>query len=90
MSSVTHVDSSSGDSDSDSSIDFSLLFGDDLNDPMALQYATINIQSHVPMKLELRSPNYTKWKAFIEPLCGKFGLLTHINGTTPPDPHRQL
>jgi hypothetical protein len=53
---------------------------------MATNYATINIQSHVPIKLELRSPNYTKWKAFFESLCGKFGLLSHIDGTPPPDP----
>jgi hypothetical protein len=38
------------------------------------------------VKLELRSSNYTQWKSFFESLCGKFGLLTHINGTTAPDP----
>jgi hypothetical protein len=32
------------------------------------------------VKLELRSSNYTQWKSF-ESLCGKFGLLAHINGT---------
>jgi hypothetical protein len=47
--------------------------------------STINIHSHVPIKLELRSPNYTKWKAFFESLCGKFGLLSHIDGTPTPD-----
>jgi hypothetical protein len=52
MSYVTHVDSSSsGDFDSDSSISFSLLFGDNLDDSMAFQYAMINIQSHAPIKL---------------------------------------
>jgi hypothetical protein len=46
----------------------------------------INIQSHVPVELELHSPNYTMWKAFFESLCGKFGLLAHVDGTAPPDP----
>jgi hypothetical protein len=90
MSYVTQEPSLSGDSDSDSSVAISLPSGnssDDLANLMALNYATINIQSHVPIKLELRSPNYTKWKAFFEPLCRKFGLLSHIDDTPPPDPH---
>jgi hypothetical protein len=28
---------------------------------MATNYATINVSSHVPVKLELRSSNYTQW-----------------------------
>jgi hypothetical protein len=77
MSRVTADTSSAGDSDSDDSVGFFFpYFFDDIpDDPMAMNYATINIQSHVPIKLELRSPNYTKWKAFFESLCGKFGLL---------------
>jgi hypothetical protein len=88
MSCVTADAFSVGDSDSDDSVGFSFpYFFDDIpDDPMARNYAAINIQSHVPIKLELRSPNYTKWKAFFEALCGKFGLLSHIDGTPPPDP----
>jgi hypothetical protein len=52
---------------------------------MATNYVTINVSSHVPLKLEPRSSNYTQWKSF-ESLCGKFGLLAHINDTTTPDP----
>jgi hypothetical protein len=89
MSCVIADASSSSDIDSDDSVGFSFphLFDDIPDDPMATNYATINIQSHVPIKLELQSPNYTKWKAFFELLCGKFGLLSHIDGTPPPDPH---
>jgi hypothetical protein len=53
--------------------------------PMVTNYATINVSSHVPVKLELRSSNYTQWKSLFQSLCGKFGLLAHINGTAAPD-----
>ena len=90
MSTITHVDSA-GDSDSDCSVGFSLLFGDDvlaaqIDLPMALPYATISVQSYVPMKLDLRADNFSKWKACFEALCGTFELLSHIDGTTPPNP----
>ena len=49
-------------------------------------FATINVKSHIPMTLELRSSNYTKWSSFFHAMCGKFGLLKHIDGTPPPDP----
>jgi hypothetical protein len=52
---------------------------------MAANYGTINVSSHILVKLELRSSNYTKWKSF-ESLCGKFSLLAHIDGTLAPDP----
>jgi hypothetical protein len=48
-------------------------------------YAAVSVQAHVPIKLELRSSNYTKWSNFFEAMCGKFGLLRHIT-STPPDP----
>jgi hypothetical protein len=89
MSCVTADASSAGDSDSDDSVGFSFpYFLDDIpGDPMATNYATINFQSHAPIKLELRSPNYTKWKAFFEFLCRKFSLISHIDGTPTPDLH---
>ena len=34
----------------------------------------------------MRADNFTKWKACFEALCGTFGLLSHIDGTTAPDP----
>jgi hypothetical protein len=49
---------------------------------VAHPFATVNIKSHVPITLELNS-NYSKW-AFFKSLCGKFGLRSHIDGSTPP------
>ena len=75
--------------DGDSLLDgISSLFVDDTQlppIPMAA-YAAVSVQAHVPIKLELRSSNYTKWSSFFEAMCGKFGLLSHINSAPPPDP----
>ena len=75
--------------DGDSLLDgISSLFVDDTQPPpipMAA-YAAVSVQAHVPIKLELRSSNYTKWSSFFEAMCGKFGLLSHINSAPPPDP----
>jgi len=52
-------------------------------------YAAVNVKQHVPIDLSLERPNYSKWKAFFTALCGKYGLLGHINGTAaarPDDP----
>ena len=74
--------------DGDSLLDgISSLFVDDTQPPpipMAA-YAAVSVQAHVPIKLELRSSNYTKWSNFFEAMCGKFGLLRHIT-SAPPDP----
>jgi hypothetical protein len=51
-------------------------------------YASVNVKTHVPIELDLRLPNY-KWNAFFTAMCGKFGLLGHIDGTIvarPVDP----
>jgi hypothetical protein len=53
---------------------------------MAANYSTINVSSHIPVKLELCSSNYTQWKSYFESLCGKFDLLAHIDSTPTPDP----
>ncbi|XP_021317813.1 uncharacterized protein LOC110436002 [Sorghum bicolor] len=52
-------------------------------------YAAVNIKQHVPIVLCLERPNYSKWKAFFTAVCGKYGLLGHIDGTEaarPADP----
>ena len=46
-------------------------------------YATVCVRSHVPVSLELKNPNYSKWSSFFTSLCGKFGLLGHIDGSAP-------
>jgi len=49
-------------------------------------FATINVKSHVPIMLDLGASNYTKWSIFFLDMCGKFGLLKHIDGTAAPNP----
>jgi hypothetical protein len=51
--------------------------------PAIFSYATINVKSHVPITLDLKLLNYTKWSAFFTAMCGKFGLLGHIDGSVP-------
>jgi len=54
--------------------------------PVIFSYATINVRQHVPITLDLKLPNYTKWSAFFTAMCGKFGLLGHIDGSIPARP----
>jgi hypothetical protein len=49
-------------------------------------YATINVKTHITITLELKHPNFTKWKAFFISMCSKFGLFPHIDGNAPPRP----
>ena len=52
-------------------------------------YATINVKNHIPVTLELMKPNFNQWEPFFTSLCGKFGLLPHVDGTEaarPVDP----
>ncbi|XP_066373808.1 uncharacterized protein [Miscanthus floridulus] len=44
-----------------------------------LPYAKISVKSHVPITLELKRPNFTRWSAFFLSLCGKFGLRPHVD-----------
>jgi hypothetical protein len=45
-------------------------------------FATINIKLHVPMTLELKPSNFTKWSTAFQATCGKFGLLHHLATTS--------
>ncbi|WVZ90303.1 LOW QUALITY PROTEIN: hypothetical protein U9M48_036613, partial [Paspalum notatum var. saurae] len=52
-------------------------------------YATISVQSHVPVTLQMKNSNYSKWASYFKSMCGKFGLEPHIDGTLaarPTDP----
>lgn len=46
--------------------------------PVICPFATINIKLHVPMTLELKPSNFTKWSTAFQATCGKFGLLHHL------------
>jgi hypothetical protein len=41
-------------------------------------FATINIKLHVPMTLELKPSNFTRWSTAFQATSGKFGLLHHL------------
>ena len=51
-------------------------------------YTTVNVKAHVPVTLDMKSANYSKWASFFTALCGKFSLRRHIDGTAaqPNDP----
>lgn len=49
-------------------------------------YATVNVKTHIPITLELKHPNFNRWKSFFTSMCGKSGLLAHIDGTAPARP----
>ncbi|XP_066161976.1 uncharacterized protein [Oryza sativa Japonica Group] len=49
-------------------------------------YTTISVKTHVPISLELRNPNFNKWKTLFRSMCGKFGLLDHLDSAPPADP----
>jgi hypothetical protein len=49
-------------------------------------FSTINIKLHVPMTLELKPSNFTKWSMTFQATCGKFGLLHHLATASTPRP----
>jgi hypothetical protein len=49
-------------------------------------FATINIKLHVPMTLDLKPSNFTKWSTAFQAMCGKFGLLHHLATASTPRP----
>ncbi|XP_066369870.1 uncharacterized protein [Miscanthus floridulus] len=54
--------------------------------PAICPFATINIKLHVPMTLELKPSNFTKWSTAFQATCGKFGLLHHLATTSTSRP----
>jgi hypothetical protein len=47
-------------------------------------YTAVNVKTHIPVTLEMKNPNFTKWASFFKSLCGKFSLRPHIDGPPPP------
>jgi len=54
--------------------------------PIVQPYATVNVKSHIPVTLTMKSTAYSRWASYFKSLCGKFGLRSHIDGTMPPRP----
>ena len=52
---------------------------------LASALATINVKTHIPFALELDPPNYPTWRELFLTLVGKFGVLSHIDGTPAPE-----
>jgi hypothetical protein len=44
----------------------------------------VNVKTHIPVTLEMKNPNFTKWASFFKALCGKFSLLPHISESAAP------
>ncbi|XP_062197323.1 uncharacterized protein LOC133900219 [Phragmites australis] len=51
--------------------------------PSSTSFNVVNVKTHVPITLNLAVSNYTKWSQFFTTMCGKFGLLHHIDGFAP-------
>jgi hypothetical protein len=45
--------------------------------PAVLQ--TVNIESHVPVELDIAVSNYTEWRCFFDAFIGKFSLSSHLS-----------
>ena len=54
--------------------------------PAVHPYATVNVKSHVPVTLTMKSTAYSRWASYFKSMCGKFGLWLHIDGTVAPRP----
>jgi hypothetical protein len=54
--------------------------------PVISPFATINIKLHIPMTLELKPSNFTKWSMAFQATYGKFGLLHHLATASTPCP----
>ena len=49
-------------------------------------YATVSVKAHVPVTLEMKNSNYTKWASFFKSVCSKFGPWSHIDGSSSAHP----
>jgi hypothetical protein len=52
---------------------------------LALALATVIVKTHILFTLELDPPNYSTWHELFVTLVGKFGALSHIDGTPAPE-----
>jgi hypothetical protein len=49
-------------------------------------FASINVKHHVPTTLELKGGNYARWSSHFLAMCGKFGVVHHVDGSAPAPP----
>lgn len=54
--------------------------------PVITALGVSTIKHHVPVTLSFKTSNFSKWKTYFTAACGKFGLLSYIDGTTEANP----
>lgn len=42
------------------------------------------VRAHIPIILDLKASNFTKWKTYATAMLGRNGLLSHVDGTPAP------
>jgi hypothetical protein len=77
---------SSSNSSPSEMVNSSIVIGNQLPVVVVHPYATVSVKFHVPITLEIKNSNYSKWASYFKSLCGKFGLKLHIDGTLAADP----
>jgi hypothetical protein len=58
--------------------------GDSIGPLFVHPFASINVKHHVPTTLELKGGNFARWSSHFLAMCGKFGVLHHVDGSAPP------
>jgi hypothetical protein len=58
--------------------------GDSVGPLFVHPFASINVKHHVPTTLELKGGNFARWSSHFFAMCGKFGVLHHVDGSAPP------
>jgi hypothetical protein len=60
--------------------------GDSVGALFVHPFASINVKHHVPTTLELKGGNYARWSSHFLAMCGKFGIVRHVDGFAPAPP----
>ena len=52
--------------------------------PASLAVNVASVKTHVPVVLDLKTSNFSKWRMLISVLLGKYELTGHVSADTPP------
>jgi hypothetical protein len=76
---LSNADPSDGESSSStSSVNGASYTETVIQPPSSTVLQTVNIRTHVPVKLDITESNYTKSRCFLDAFIGKFGLSSHL------------
>jgi hypothetical protein len=53
--------------------------------PASLAVNVASVKTHVPVVLDLRASNFSKWRMLISVLLGRYELTDHVSNDTPAD-----